>query len=191
MVAAAPAGGCCEHAHLMPPARGSGERPPLAIGDSVMLGAAPNLAAAGFEVDAKGGRVMRHALTMLRRRGARLPRMVVIALGTNVPVTSREIERALRILGRERVLGLVTPLRSWRPFGTGVMRRAARRHPRRVRLVDWASAASRHSNWLWGDGTHLRPVGARAYTRLIRPLRRAGSGSPRTSRDRTRTPGRR
>jgi hypothetical protein len=104
---------------------------------------------------------------------------VILALGTNVPLSGADIARARRIVGRKRALILVTPLRSGRPFFAGRMRRAARRRPN-VSLVDWAKAARGRGDWLWGDDTHLRPEGAEAYTRLISRsvFRRGRFGSP-------------
>ena len=143
---------------------------PLAIGDSVMLGAVRQLARRGFEVDARCARSTRAGLGILRQRRRRgtLPQIVVFALGTNAPVTGRHIRAALRALGRRRTLVLVTPLRYGRAFHAGPMRRAARRRPGRVRLVDWASAARRNRHWTGGDRTHLTRAGARAYARLLK-----------------------
>jgi hypothetical protein len=170
LAAAAPAGACCIRAHLYPRGYQPGDRPPLAIGDSVMLGAARNLARAGFEVDAREGRFMRSALRILhtRRRTHSRPRVVVVAMGTNFPARYSEIRRALRLLGPHRTLALVTPKRSWRGIGRGPIVRAVRRHPHRVRMLDWVSFSASHPEWFYGDGTHLRPSGARGYTRLLR-----------------------
>jgi hypothetical protein len=143
--------------------------PPLAIGDSVMLGAARKLAHAGFEVDAREGRFMRSALRILRtrRRTDRRPSVVVVALGTNYPARYREIRTALHLLGRGRRLALVTPKRSWRGIGARPIYRAARNHPRRVEVVDWVGYSAAHPEWFYSDGTHLRPSGQRGYTRLL------------------------
>ena len=159
----------CGYAHRAP-AGGLVGTAPLALGDSVMLGAARQLSRSGFEVDARCARSPRAGIDVLRQRRRRgtLPEIVVVALGTNVYMTAGDIARALRVLGRRRTLMLVTPLRSWRPFGTGPMRRAARRHRGRVVLIDWSSRARRNRHWLWRDGTHLRPSGAVAYARLLK-----------------------
>jgi hypothetical protein len=166
-----PAGACCRGVHLYPPGYEAGERPlpTLAIGDSVMLGAARRLRRAGFEVNAREGRFMRHALAILerRRRRDRRPRAVVIAIGTNYPARYREIVRAMRLLGRGRTLAMVTPKRSYRGIGLRPIRHAARRYPRRVQVVDWVDYSARHPEWFYSDGTHLRPSGVRAYTRLL------------------------
>ena len=143
--------------------------PPLAVGDSVMLGAVGPLRRSGFEVDTRGCRQMSEGLGVVRARrdAGSLPDVVVVALGTNWTVSVRQIRSGLMILGRERVLGLVTP-----PEVGGVsssdqraMRAAARRWPRRAKLLDWV----RHSagrDWTW-DGMHLKAEGARAYARLL------------------------
>jgi hypothetical protein len=168
LVAVSPASGCCIRVQLLP-RHPKSDPPPLAIGDSVMIAAARTLARRGFEVDAREGRFMRSALRILktRRRRDTRPSVVVVALGTNFPPTYREIRRSLRLLGPRRTLALVTPLRSWRPLPAPAIWRAARNHPRRVRVLDWAGLSVRHPEWLWGDGTHLRPGGARAYARLL------------------------
>jgi hypothetical protein len=142
---------------------------PLAIGDSVMLGAAWKLARRGFEVNAGCGRSPAGGLYVLRnrRRAGTLPEIVVVALGTNVFVSSRDIARMLRVLGPRRSLMLVTPFRSWRPVGGAAIRRAARRRPGRVTLVDWSGLARFNTRWLWSDGTHLRNSGERAYAALL------------------------
>jgi hypothetical protein len=135
-----------------------------------MLGAATELSRAGFEVDAKCARNPVDGVEMIRmrRRRGRLPEIVVVALGTNRPLTSPDIGQMLRAMGRRRTLMLVTSFRSGRPFQTAALRRAARRHPRRVRLIDWARRAGRNGHWIAGDGTHLTPTGRLAYTRILK-----------------------
>jgi hypothetical protein len=142
----------------------------LAIGDSIMLGAIDSLARRGFEVDVRGCRQMSEGIGVLRARAPRLPRFVVIGLGTNWTVTLDQIRQALRIVGRERVLGLVTPreVGGVRSSDQAVMREAGRRWPNRVRVVDWVARSAGHSDWFYGDGLHLTPKGARAMARLIR-----------------------
>jgi hypothetical protein len=164
---------CCVGLHLYPPGahgRDVAPEPPLAIGDSVMLGAARNLARAGFEVDAREGRFMRHALRILRtrRRDGLRPPLVVIAIGTNFPATYDEIRRALTLLDSGQRLVFVTPKRSWSGLGAGPLWAAKRHHPRRVGVLDWVSYSAAHPDWFYGDGTHLRPSGARGYTQLLR-----------------------
>ncbi len=145
------------------------ERPgpaPLAVGDSVMLGAVAQLRRAGFEVNARGCRQMSDGLRLLARRLAAgsLPDIVVVALGHNWTITIDDIRRALMILGSERVLGMVTPRGE---FATARMAigAAGRRWPARVKVLPWA-ARSAGKRWTW-DGLHLTPSGARAFARLL------------------------
>ena len=159
----------CGYAHRAPAGARIGTAP-FALGDSVMLGAARLLSRKGFEVDARCARNPAEGLSILRQRRRRgtLPQIVVMALGTNIVTSSGDIARMLRAVGRRRTLMLVTPFRSWHPFNTGPMRRAARKRPKRVKLIDWSSRARRNHHWLWGDGTHLRPAGVEAYTRILK-----------------------
>jgi hypothetical protein len=136
-----------------------------------MLGAAEPLRRRGFEVDARGCRQMSEGLRVLgaRARAGTLPSAVAVGLGTNWTVTLEQIRRALRIVGRERVLGLVTP----REVGGAAssdqdtIRAAGRRWPRRVRVVDWVAHSAGHGDWFWSDGLHLTARGGRAFARLI------------------------
>ena len=122
-----------------------------------MLGAVEDLAAEGFEVNTHGCRQMTEGLEVLaaRARAHSLPTTVVVALGANWTVTSDQIRHALMILGRERVLGLVTP----RELGGAVtsdqanMRAAGRRWPRRVKVLDWQALAHRQARRLRPDVT--------------------------------------
>jgi hypothetical protein len=153
-------------------------RAPLAVGDSVMLGAADRLARAGFEVDARGCRQMSAGLDILRarRRAGTLPRVVIVALGTNWVVTRHDIRRALAIVGSRRLLVLMTP----RELGGGsgsdarVERDAGRRHPRRIAVADWVRFSAGHSSWFAGDGIHLGAGGVAGMVRLLRPYVTAG-----------------
>jgi hypothetical protein len=145
------------------------ERPglaPLAVGDSVMLGAVPQLRRAGFEVDARGCRQMSHGLRLLerRRRAGSLPDVVVVALGHNWTITIDDIRRALMILGPGRLLGMVTPRGEFASARVAISA-AGRRWPARVRVLPWA-ARSAGKPWTW-DGLHLTRTGARAFARLL------------------------
>lgn len=155
-------------------------RPPFAIGDSVMLGAADALAHAGIKVDARGCRSIDTGLSILarRKRHRRLPRVVVLALGTNFAYTRADTARALRILGPRQWLVLVTPRGGDNAGDAAAMRRAARNHPHRVCLADWRRLSAGRSDWTSSDGIHLGPAGVRAYVRLLKPYRRITARRP-------------
>ena len=116
-------------------------RPPLAIGDSTMLLAVKPLARAGFEANARGCRPVYEGLDLLaaRKRQRRLPKVVLMHLGLNAGITTPEIRRALGIMGRRRILVLVTPRGG---HDARIIRAAGRRWPRRVRVLDWAASTT-------------------------------------------------
>jgi hypothetical protein len=159
----------CGFAHKRPTGAHVGTAP-LAIGDSVMLGAASALAHKGFEVDARCARNPAEGLDILRQRRRRgtLPEIVVMALGTNIAISRRDIGRMLHAVGHRRTLMLVTPFRSWHPFHTQPMRRVVRHHPKRTKLIDWSARATGNRQWFWSDGTHLRPTGVEVYSRMLK-----------------------
>ena len=149
-----------------------GGRAPLVIGDSVLLGGVPQAASAGYEVDARGCRQFGQALGMIaaRRRAKTLPHLVVIALGTNGSIRMSQIREAMKLVGRGRKLGLVTP----RELGGGsgsdarVIRAAGRRFPGRVIVLDWVRVSGGRRGWFAGDGIHLGRSGASGLARLLR-----------------------
>lgn len=143
-------------------------RAPLVIGDSTMIFAAPKLGRMGIEADAHGCRQFGEGISMLsaRRHSGTLPAIAVLALGANGPIGPGQISRALSVLGRRRILGLVTPRRS--PMSDARMRAAAHRHPDRVLLIDWVTHSAGNGQWFAGDGLHVDDGGATAYARLIR-----------------------
>ena len=144
---------------------------PLAIGDSVMLLAVQRLARAGFNVNAQGCRQWSqgHAILKRKKRHHRLPRLIVMALGTNWSVHRAEIGRTRRLLGTRHVLAIVTPRE---PGGYTIdsrrMRAAARAHPHRIKLLDWLRFSRGHGSWFGGDGIHLTYTGVTNYVRFIR-----------------------
>ena len=156
---------------------------PLAIGDSVMLLAVNPLARAGFNANARGCRQWSEGHRILRRKKRlnRLPRLVVMALGTNWYITRDEIGRTRRLLGPKRVLAIVTPRE---PGGyTGDARRiraAGRAHPRQIKVIDWVRFSRGHGSWFGGDGIHLTYTGVENYVRFIRRSLRWANG-PRAS----------
>jgi hypothetical protein len=163
---------CGAAKHAPATKRGGGGRAPLVIGDSVLLGAVAQVAAAGFEVDTRGCRQMREGLGIIaaRRRAKTLPHFVVIALGANGSIATGQIREAMKLVGRDRILGLVTP----RELGGGEssdassIRAAGRRFPDRVRVLDWVRFSAGHGGWFAGDGLHLGPGGAKGLARLLR-----------------------
>jgi hypothetical protein len=161
-------------------------RPPLAIGDSSMLLALPALSRVGYKVNARGCRAYPEGLRLLRDLAHRhqLPHLVVIALGSDQTVTGGDIGQALKILGPNRKLGLVTP----RESGGGqsndatVIRNAGDRYPDRIKVLDWVHYSAGHSSWFQPDGLHLTFSGAKAFARLLKKLIPLASPGPKPPR---------
>jgi hypothetical protein len=144
-------------------------RAPLIVGDSTMLLATPYLARLGIEADARGCRQLEAGIELLaaRRRAHALPVVAVLALGANGAIGAGAIARALRILGPYRVLGLVTPSHAG-AGSTAAMRRAARRLPERIVLLDWQAHSRRARGVFAGDGLHVSDHGARVFAAFVR-----------------------
>jgi hypothetical protein len=144
---------------------------PLAVGDSVMLLALHDLAGVGYDTNGQGCRSFADGLRVIRnkRRTGKLPRLVVLALGTDGRVKMPQIKEALRITGPDRILGLVTPheLGGGAGFDASVMRKAASRHTARIVLFDWVKYSRRHNGWFQPDHAHLSYTGAAAFARLL------------------------
>lgn len=125
-----------------PPTRDTGEGlPPLVIGDSIAGWAVPALNNMGFRTNTQNCRTFAGGVAELLalRERHKIPELVIMNLGTGGTLKMKQIERALRLIGSHRRLGLVTP-REFKPgFGKGkrkLMREANRRFPNVV-LFNW------------------------------------------------------
>jgi peptidoglycan/LPS O-acetylase OafA/YrhL len=144
----------------------------FAIGDSVMVGAVPQLAAAvpHVRIDALLGRQVTPAIQILQERKAagRLGDVVIVHLGTNGTFSARQFDEMMQVLQGERrvVFVNVKVPRVWEAPNNTVLTDGVKRYANAV-LVDWSSASSAHPEWFWGDGIHLRPAGAKVYAAMI------------------------
>jgi len=144
-----------------------------AIGDSVMLGAKPQLTARGFIVDVKTSRQFYEAARIVKRKKANglLRRKIVIHLGTNgVLIQASDCDRISRVAGRHRRVFLVTvtgPTRypKIRKAQNTRLRACADRH-RNTKLIDWYAHSRGHGGWFY-DGMHLTTRGRRAYASFL------------------------
>lgn len=147
--------------------RGKGR---LAVGDSLMVGAATRMRRRGFAVHARVGRQFSTAPGIVRSYGSRLPRNVVIELGTNGTITMAHCRAVVRAAGSKRRVFLVTTRvpRSWERANNRTLRACDRSfRSGRVRLVDWHGASSGHPEWFARDEIHLSGSGQRAFVALI------------------------
>lgn len=156
---------------LVAPAVSARDLDAIAIGDSVMLGAKSQLRDRG--VDVIDAAVSRQAATgpgLLRKRGEELPEHVVVHLGTNGTYTLKMCKQLIRAAGQQRRVYLVTVKvpRKWESVNNDMLRSCDRAfRSDRVVLLDWNAAATKNPSYLYADGVHLRPEGARAFARMI------------------------
>jgi peptidoglycan/LPS O-acetylase OafA/YrhL len=150
------------------PAGYSGKADILAIGDSVMVGAANYLGIAGaVEIDAQEGRQASAVVSLLESRHAAgaIGRVVVIHIGNNGTLTGGQIASMMAALdGVQQVIFVNLHVdRPWQDGNNGNIASAAAAYPN-VTVVDWHDASAGHPEYFWDD-LHLRPAGADAYAR--------------------------
>jgi hypothetical protein len=145
----------------------------IAIGDSVMLGAVPQLRSrlgSRSYIDAKKSRQFEDGVALVHtfRERHRLGRVVIVHLGTNGPVKSSDVDAMMRELKGVPFVKFLTIRvdRGWQDEVNSTLRDAAHRY-KTIGLVDWYSYSNGHRDWFQSDGTHLRASGAQAYAKLI------------------------
>ncbi len=159
----------------------------MAIGDSVMLASAPELAQAlpGIYINAKVSRPMIAGISIVDQlaRAGQLRRVVIVGLGTNGPVTAEQVSQLRNAVG-DRWLVLVNTFvpRSWEREVNSTLASAASRYPN-VLLVNWHAAIEHHQGLLWSDDIHPQPIGGKLYAKAVRSVvRRALDRRPRLMR---------
>ena len=145
-----------------------------AVGDSVMLDYQDPLKTSipGINVDASVSRQWSEGESILQTLKAegQLGGDVVVALGTNGPITDSDFDNMMSILGgASRVVFVNVHVdRPWQDPNNAVLASGATRYPNVV-VADWASLAAQNPHWFGGDGTHLAidGPGADALASLI------------------------
>lgn len=145
-----------------------------AVGDSVMLGAAPDLRQdiPGLtDVDAVVSLQVEPAIGILQqlRAEGRLGQVVIVHLGNNGTFTPEEFDEIMQVLsGAQKVVFVNDEVpRPWEASNNAVISEGVARYPGKAVLVDWHAASEGHPEYFYGDGVHLTPEGAQVYSRLI------------------------
>lgn len=145
------------------------DRPPLAIGESVMLGAAPQLATGGFVVNADVSRQVEIAADIIGeyRAAGQIGRTIVIHVGTNGPVSQAAYDEIMSYLPPEEVEQVifltVSAPRSWIEPNNALIWGLQGRYPN-VKVLDWAGfVVSGQVPGLAGDGIHLGTDAAKQW----------------------------
>jgi peptidoglycan/LPS O-acetylase OafA/YrhL len=143
----------------------------LALGDSVMLGAAGELTTRGYTVDAVESRQFSdgRAIVEQLRSDGRLGDVVVVHLGTNGNIDPDDLTAMMDALAEvPQVLLLTIDVdRSWTEGNNALIFDAASTYPN-ASVLYWADlAASCPGDCFQSDGFHLRPDGQTYYAELI------------------------
>ena len=143
----------------------------LAIGDSVMLGAANVLTQRGVTVDAVKSRPYRQALEIANYMKSvnRLGSVVVIHLGTNNTVDEKTLDEIMVPL-RDVPLVLFVTVHVPSEVRQNTNNRRINELPERyenVKVLDWYAIATAHPEYLYSDKIHIRPEGQKVYADLM------------------------
>lgn len=145
----------------------------LALGDSVMLGAAPALGNLGFTVDARESRAFTDGLdTVLQlEEQGRLGDTVVVHLGTNGPISESDMTRMMDALSGVANVLLVTnslPARyNYTDDNNALIINAAATYTNAQALYWNDLVGSCPGECLYDDEIHLRPAGQSYYAQLV------------------------
>jgi hypothetical protein len=131
-----------------------------AIGDSVMLDYQDPLQTSvpGINVNASVSRQWSEGESILQtlKADGQLGADVVVALGTNGPITDTDFDNMMAILGgASRVVFVNVHVdRPWQDPNNAVLANGAGRYPNVV-VADWSTLAAQNPQWFGADGTHL------------------------------------
>jgi peptidoglycan/LPS O-acetylase OafA/YrhL len=143
-----------------------------AIGDSVMLAAAPTIEAQlpGVSIDAVVSRHMAAARAVIQAdlQAGTLRKIVVVGLATNGSIDRSMLEQLRTEIGPQRELVLINAQapRSWIDPNNGILSSFAQSY-RNVELANWHDAAQPILSLLARDHIHFGPTGARVFTGAI------------------------
>jgi hypothetical protein len=147
--------------------------PVYAVGESVMLGAAPQLQAGGIVVNAAVSRQGKNVADVIGqlRAGGQLGRVVVVQTGTNGPVSDETFERIMSYLPADQtplvVFLTVRARRGWITDNNARILGLPAKYPN-VKVLDWLAESENVKGELARDGYHLRtPFAKQFYANLV------------------------
>ncbi len=143
----------------------------IAIGDQVMLGAAPDLFAQGWIVDAEASRSASDVVAIVEQLGdqGRLGETVVIHVGTNGTMSPADLDAIMTALSSVPDVQVLTVAldRDYAAGNNDLIRQLPGQFPN-VSVIDWAELSKTcPGDCFYDDGMHLRPDGQRFYEELI------------------------
>jgi hypothetical protein len=145
------------------------ERPPIAVGESVMKGAIPQLTAGGFTVyaeESRQGSGIAEVIGQLRASG-QIGSTIVIQTGTNGPVDAAVYDQIMGFLPAAEVTKVVFLTvhadRGWIAGNNQLIWALPGKYPN-VSILDWDGlVASGQVPGMAGDGIHLNKASAKQF----------------------------
>lgn len=144
-----------------------------AIGDSVMLGAVPEIQTVlpGGIIDAKEFRQVWDAMSVIRdlETKGKLLDTVVIALGGNGSFGKNYGQKLINMLGSDRTIYWIAPFGQYLTWQESTLRilNELEEENENLIILDWPKTASAHPDWFYDDGMHLNAAGQTRYAEFI------------------------
>ena len=153
-----------------------------AIGDSVMLGAAPALMELFPDsvIDAAESRQVWAAGDIAGELDAegQLMDTVVIALGANGSFSKSQGQALLDSLGSQHTIYWVAPYGKnlyWTDSTLEILQ-ALEAENENLTVLNWPEEGAQHSDWFYDDGMHLNAAGQEGYAQFLKKGLAAGNG---------------
>ena len=122
-----------------------------------------------FRSDANEGRQLYNSVSDIEalKANKKLARTVITLLGTNGAFTKGQLDDYIEAIGENRMIYfvLISPNRAWTQQVNNELFKAAQRYGN-VRLIDWASVANTHPDWLL-DEFHPNETGSLELAKLM------------------------
>lgn len=144
-----------------------------AIGDSVMLGAAPEILALFPDsmVDAEKSRQVWDAPELIRKlkEDGKLQQTVIIGLGMNSNFTKFMGQKVLDAIGSDHLVCWILPYGGHLDYLSDeeATLEDLQSTNANLYLLDWPSEASAHPDWFYSDGIHLNESGQKGYAEFL------------------------
>lgn len=140
-----------------------------AIGDSVMLGAVPNLNSlfTNGSFDGKVSRQIWNAPKIIEslKQNNKLGNPVIIALGTNSDAFNSYKEKIMKLLEGREVFWVTVNYSKTQSINAKLV--AAQSEYTNFHIIDWNKYSNGHSEYFYKDGIHLTGAGRKAYTTCV------------------------
>ena len=113
-------------------------------------------------------------MNSIKEKKGTLGDAVLIELGVNSPFTETTGEELIKSIGSKTPILWLT-LHSnlsnvtWKSQNLSIMEKLAKKY-KNIKIVDWDKEASKHSDWFYQDGTHLKPNGQIGFAKYIKSI---------------------